>query len=80
MMSLSGSQLLLHYLCLFLGFVFFLWMVGGWKTSRQQRRHKEKVVCPVCGNRNARGHAWHSLRCRKCGARRPLDAVSAERK
>jgi tRNA(Ile2) C34 agmatinyltransferase TiaS len=37
------------------------------------------VVCPVCGNRNARGHAWHSLRCRKCGARRPLDPVSAER-
>ena len=47
MMSLSGSQLLLLYLCLFLGFVFFLWMFGGWKSSRSQRRYKEKVVCPV---------------------------------
>ncbi len=80
MMSLSGSQLLLLYLCLFLGFVFFLWMVGGWKSSRYQRRCKEKVVCPVCGNPNDREHAWHSLRCRKCGARRPLDAASAEGK
>ena len=79
-MSLSGSQLLLLYLCLFLGFVFFLWMVGGWKSSRSQRRCKEKVVCPVCGNPNDREHAWYSLRCRKCGARRSLDAVSAERK
>ena len=79
-MSLSGSQLLLLYLCLFLGFVFFLWMFGGWKLSRSQRRCKEKVVCPVCGNPNDREHAWHSLRCRKCGARRSLDAVSAERK
>ena len=80
MMSLSGSQLLLLYLCLFLGFVFFLWMVGGWKTSCRQRRGSEKVICPVCGNRNAREHAWYSLRCRKCGARRPLDAASAEGK
>ena len=79
-MSLSGSQLLLLYLCLFLGFVFFLWMFGGWKSSRSQRRCKEKVVCPVCGNPNNREHAWHSLRCRKCGARRPLDAILAERK
>jgi translation initiation factor 2 beta subunit (eIF-2beta)/eIF-5 len=38
------------------------------------------VVCPVCGNPNDREHAWYSLRCRKCGARRSLDAVSAERK
>jgi ribosomal protein L40E len=38
------------------------------------------VVCPVCGNRNPREHVWYSLRCRKCGARRPLDAVSTERK
>ena len=74
MMSLSGSQLLLLYLCLFLGFVFFLWMVGEWKSSRDQRRCKEKVVCPVCGNPNDREHAWHSLRCRKCGARRPFSS------
>jgi ribosomal protein L40E len=55
-------------------------MFGGWKASLLTRRSKEKVVCPVCGNRNAREHAWYSLRCRKCGARRPLDAESAERK
>ncbi|NCY21468.1 hypothetical protein EBX31_05885 [bacterium] len=78
-MTLTASQLLLAYLCLFLGIVFSLWMVGGWKASLSRKRFKETVVCPVCGAKNPREHAWHSLRCRKCGARRPLNSIETER-
>lgn len=73
-MTLTGAQLLLLYLCLFLGMVFFLWFFGGWKASRAEKKATEKVTCPACGVRSARGHAWFSHRCGECGARRPLQA------
>lgn len=79
-MMVTGSQLLLLYLCLFLGIVFVLWMVGGWKASLAHRRSREIVLCPICGAKNRREHSWHSLRCGQCGARRPLQAEPAERK
>ncbi len=78
-MTLTGSQLFLLYLCLFLGIVFILWMVGGWKASRQARQGMERVPCPICGFLNPRGHAWVSLRCSKCGARRHLNPPDPER-
>ena len=78
-MTLTGSQLLLLYLCLFLGIVFVLWMFGGWKKSRAYRKTMKTVLCPVCGARTPREHAWHSLRCQKCGARRPLNPEESER-
>ena len=78
-MTLTGSQLLLLYLCLFLGIIFILWMVGGWKASRAQRRAIERVTCPVCGAQTPRGHAWFSLRCGTCGARRRFQSELTER-
>jgi len=78
-MNLTPSQLLLAYLCLFLGIVFVLWMFGGWQASRLFRKHRETVSCPHCGARNPREHAWHTLRCRRCGARHPVATPPAER-
>jgi hypothetical protein len=78
-MTVTGSQLLLFYLCLFLGIVFILWMFGGWKTSRAEQKAVERVECPVCGFHTPREHSCVSLRCLKCGARRPLQTERAER-
>ncbi|NBS54672.1 hypothetical protein EBT23_03765 [bacterium] len=78
-MSLTPSQLLLGYLCLFLGIVFVLWMVGGWQASRIFRRFRETVLCPHCGAKNPREHAWRSLRCRRCGARHLVENSMSER-
>ena len=78
-MNLTGSQLLLGYLCLFLGIVFVLWMFGGWKASLASRKAKPTVKCPVCGENNPQEHAHHSLRCRRCGARYSLNPEKAER-
>jgi DNA-directed RNA polymerase subunit RPC12/RpoP len=77
--NLTPSQLLLGYLCLFLGIVFVLWMFGGWQASRLFRRYRETVACPHCGARTARDHAWRTLRCRSCGARHSVDTPTSDR-